>query len=182
MHTPRSSNRTLSLFTRDTLIHKPCARVLPRLLYWRDQKPLLDDGHVVNGIFLPSFFPPPPPPPPPPLLLLLSTSLFFAFERDATRSNRITRKEIPVIQGFRGDGRRFPALQTVSRRFIRLSMPGIQCWSRPALTGPSIILINYLFSRGQFSAPRLSRLSPAYPSPEIQRGEKRGGARSSSRR
>ena len=65
MHTPRSSNRTLSLFTRDTLIHKPCARVLPRLLDWRDQKPLLDGGHVVNGIFLPSFFPPPPPPPPP---------------------------------------------------------------------------------------------------------------------
>lgn len=55
-------------------------------------------------------------------------------------------------------------------------MPGYNVLN-PTPAGPSIILINYPFSKpwGQFSAPRLSRLSRAYPSPEItnERGRER---------
>lgn len=92
----RPHTLSLSLFTRDTLIHKRCgARVLPRLLDWRDQKPLLDGGHVVNGIFLLSF------------LSSSSSSSFHVTLRSNVASNATRRvlielhgETVAVIQGY----------------------------------------------------------------------------------
>lgn len=62
-----------------------------------------------------------------PLLLLLSASLFLVFERDTTRSNRITRRPLPLSKDFAGTGEDFRRNKPF-RAVYPVVDAGIQCF------------------------------------------------------
>lgn len=62
-----------------------------------------------------------------PLLLLLSASLFLVFERDTTRSNRITRRLLPLSKDFAGTGEDFRRNKPF-RAVYPVVDAGIQCF------------------------------------------------------
>lgn len=62
-----------------------------------------------------------------PLLLLLSASLFLVFERDTTRSNRITRRPLPLSKDFAGTGEDFRRNKPFRAVYPAVDA-GIQCF------------------------------------------------------
>lgn len=62
-----------------------------------------------------------------PLLLLLSASLFLVFERDTTRSNRITRRPLPLSKDFVGTGEDFRRNKPFRAVYPAVDA-GIQCF------------------------------------------------------
>lgn len=61
------------------------------------------------------------------LLLLLSASLFLVFERDTTRSNRITRRPLPLSKDFAGTGEDFRRNKPFRAVYPAVDA-GIQCF------------------------------------------------------
>lgn len=121
MHTPRSSNRTLSLSLSLRATHSFTSRVhvFCRVCLTGGIKSHYSTVVTLLTEFSFLFFLP--------LLLLLSASLFLVFERDTTRSNRITRRPLPLSKDFAGTGEDFRRNKPF-RAVYPVVDAGIQCF------------------------------------------------------